>query len=66
MLAAPPVLITAVSLRDTVMQAADFASESHVKIYLYFYSWDAPKTLVFDTPANHLDSCCQKPLPEPK
>jgi hypothetical protein len=46
MLAAPPVLITAVSLRDTVMQAADFASESHVKIYLYFYSWDAPKTPV--------------------
>jgi hypothetical protein len=42
MLAAPPVLITAVNLRDTLVQAADFASESHVQTYLYFYSWNAP------------------------
>jgi hypothetical protein len=25
----------------------------------------APQTLVFDATANHLDFCCQKPLPKP-
>ena len=48
-----------------MVQAADFASESHVQINLYFYSWDAPKTPVSGWGVKRLIFGCHKSRSKP-
>jgi hypothetical protein len=62
-LATPQVLIMAVSLRDTVVQAAHFASESHIQTYLYFYSWILHKPYFWDGDASAANGSKEPSLP---